>query len=771
MRNWWHRTNFLIRHQLYLRVVSVIVLSILSVGLLSWHVLTYRAVRSTADYLGHQQEAQLAETVHRVTLRALLADTGNLESSYLAGDGVCGVASFAGVGAADRELPAFSLAPVLDRPRNHEALAAWWRAHGEQRHSSDRLAIAAQTQPRSGPRLVAMNDQHALWLYPPILLAASDSAGAQDRGQVAAETSLAAAVLPVVLRHQLISTASEGDETVAGVRHSLLLLDLNQLSVMRQSKLVSELGVVFLLNRQGRLIMASEAGFWAGRNLAAAIDDHPLERFAALSAGDLAEACERFQDRGGYLIGGSLLKPWLVVGGSRQDLPLMLVTAVPVNGIHLSLLTYTALVLAVVLIAMVGSLVTITRIGSRLSARVGHLSTNMAQVARGDYSIRMETVGDDEIEQLVSYFNQMAISLHETDCDRREKTERLSSTLENLKILDRAKDNFLTLISHEVRTPLTVIMGGVEYLQKVLGTQSVETAESAETAAAVPGVGAAAINREDMLEILDIIASNGRRLGHFMNDAIQVTAIQTGDSQLEFEPVLLNELIAMAMCGVHERAEERRLTIVNRLLGRTDIVLLCDRKLMQQAIEKLLDNAVRHNESGGSITIAEVDLVPERGSVRDLLRAASVQRLIEQPSFARWEDRDLGWRIIEIFNSGPAIPLDRQAALFGKLELVGQIRHHNRGAGLSLPIAKAAIEMHGGHIYLHAREGVGNSFYLLVPVLTDLAAAAEAADALALQALRATARSGEEQRDGVRCVAGDEEVDRVADRTPLEVEL
>jgi len=750
MRNWWRRTNFLIRHQLYLRVVLVIVLSILSVGLLSWHVLTYRAVRATAEHLGQQQAAQLAETVHRVTLRALLADLENLESSYLARDGVCGVASFAAVEAAANESPAFKLAPLLERPRNHEALAAWWQVHGDQRQSSDRLAIASQTQPRSGPRLVAMDRQHALWLYPPILLAADDTVSAQ--GGEAAQASVA--VLPVAVRRQATSVNAEGDDPAAHARHSLILLDLNQLAVIRQSKLVSEMGVVFLLDRRGRLIMASEAGFWAGRNLASAMDAHPVERFAGLSSVDLAEACERFQDRSGHLIGGSLLKPWLVVGGSRQDLPLMLITAVPVNGIHLSLLSYAALVFAVVLIAMVGSLVTITRIGSRLSARVGHLSANMAQVARGDYSIRMATIGDDEIEHLVGYFDQMAVSLHETDCDRREKTERLRNTLDNLKLLDRAKDNFLTLISHEVRTPLTAI-----------------ALRSAPVAEETPSTSPPAMAQEDMLEVLDIIASNGRRLGNFMNDAIQMTAIQTSTSQLDIEPVLLNELIAMSMCGVHERAEEQQLTIVNRLLGRTDIVLLCDRALMQQAFEKLLDNAVRHNEQGGSIGIAEVDQVPERGAVCDLVRAASVQRLIEQPSFARWEDRDLGWRIIEIFNTGPAIPQDRQAALFGKLELVGQIEHHDRGSGLSLPIAKAAIETHGGHIFLHARAGVGNSFYLLVPVLTDLAAAVEAADALALQTLRVTPRSTEEQGYGVGGAAGHEKVDRVTDRTPLEVEL
>ena len=770
MRNWWRRTIFLIRHQLYLRVVSVIVLSILSVGLLSWHVLTYRAVRATAEHLGQQQAAQLAETVHRVTMRALLADLDNLESSYLARDGVCGVASFDAIEAAANESPAFLLAPLLDRPCNHEVLAAWWQVHGDQRRSSDRLAIASQTQPRSGPRLVAMDRQHALWLYPPILLASDDSVSAQDgepaQASIASDVSVASiAVLPVAVRRQPTFVNADGDAPVAPARHSLILLDLNQLAVIRQSELVSETGVVFLLDRRGRLIMASEAGFWAGRNLASAMEAHPVERFTGLSSGDLAEACERFQERSGHLIGGSLLKPWLVVGGSRQDLPLMLITAVPVSGIHLSLLSYTALVFAMVLIAMVGSLATITRIGSRLSARVGHLSTNMAQVARGDYSIRMETIGDDEIEQLVGYFDQMAVSLHEADCDRREKTERLRNTLDNLKFLDRAKDNFLTLISHEVRTPLTAIMGGVEYLQKVLALRSAPAAE--ETPSAPPP----AIAHEDMLEVLDIIASNGRRLGNFMNDAIQMTAIQTSTSQLDIEPVLLNELIAMAMCGVHERAEEQQLTIVNRLLGRTDIVLLCDRNLMQQAFEKLLDNAVRHNEPDGSIGIAEVDQVPERGGVGDLVRVASVQRLVEQPSFARWEDRDLGWRIIEIFNTGPAIPQDRQAALFGKLELVGQIEHHDRGSGLSLPIAKAAVEMHGGHIFLHARAGVGNSFYLLLPVLTDLAAAVVAAEALALQTLQVLPRSTEEQGHGVGSAAGHEEVDRVTDPTPLEVEL
>ena len=114
-----------------------------------------------------------------------------------------------------------------------------------------------------------------------------------------------------------------------------------------------------------------------------------------------------------------------------------------------------------------------------------------------------------------------------------------------------------------------------------------------------------------------------------------------------------------------------------------------------------------------------------------------------------------------MFNTGEPIPEDRQEALFGKFELVGRIEHHQKGTGLSLPIAGAAMETHGGRIFVKCVEGRGNSFYLLVPTLMD----AEGYLAGSVPG------SWDEQTKGFGRRAGDEQVDLSGDPAGLDVEL
>jgi len=168
---------------------------------------------------------------------------------------------------------------------------------------------------------------------------------------------------------------------------------------------------------------------------------------------------------------------------------------------------------------------------------------------------------------------------------------------------------------------------------------------------------------------------------------------------------------------------------------------------------------VVHNVEGGSILIREARGVPGLGEAASLATADQIHRLHEQPAFAAWGDQGVAWRIIEVRNSGAAIPRDRIDALFGKFELVGRIEHHSRGSGLSLPIAKAAVEQHGGRILVHSDESWGTAFYILLPTLeTD----PDPRDGTA---------SGHDEAEGVRGRARDEEVRVATDGTPLDVEL
>jgi signal transduction histidine kinase len=265
-------------------------------------------------------------------------------------------------------------------------------------------------------------------------------------------------------------------------------------------------------------------------------------------------------------------------------------------------------------------------------------------------------------------------------------------------------------------------------------------------------------------EITGIIQSSGERLSGFMNDAIQMTTLGSAESLLKLQPVPVNELLSECLGPIQAMARRREITIHDLLNGKVDWVLLCDPGVLQVGLAKILQNAVQHNRDGGVIIIREASTVPGEGAIHEIVTREGVRRMESQPGFEEFADEELRWKILEIFNTGNPIPEEKRAALFGKFEVLGPIENHQKGTGLSLPIAKAALESHGGGVYLHCDETDGNTFYLLLPVLKvspGSRAASRVQDILA----------GNQQGQSPVSTAWDEDICEVADATPFDVEF
>jgi len=134
---------------------------------------------------------------------------------------------------------------------------------------------------------------------------------------------------------------------------------------------------------------------------------------------------------------------------------------------------------------------------------------------------------------------------------------------------------------------------------------------------------------------------------------------------------------------------------------------------------------------------------------------------MDQPAFMDYENEQIRWRLIEIFNTGVPIPAKNQNALFGKLQVTGRIEHHKQGSGLSLPIARSAVENHGGKLFLVSDAANGNSFYMLLPFLDAVPV---------LPAIRGS-NSWNEIDECFGGTASDKKVCKVANPTSLKVEL
>ena len=237
-----------------------------------------------------------------------------------------------------------------------------------------------------------------------------------------------------------------------------------------------------------------------------------------------------------------------------------------------------------------------------------------------------------------------------------------------------------------------------------------------------------------------------------MNDAILMTALQSSDSRVAYEAQNLGDLCLLVLSSLQNPVGDKGLRVDMELPAEGDWIGYFDRELIVIALEKLLRNAVQHNYPGGRVRIREATLVPDSLQSTEIWPKPPLD-LPKLPAYVRDRQPRLGWRTIEIFNTGPVIPEEKLDKLFRKFELVGRIEHHQKGSGLSLPIVQAVLENHGGRVAVESYTGTGNFFYLTVPVLE----------------LRPV--SGDQQGQGFGGAAADEEIGVVADPARREVEL
>jgi signal transduction histidine kinase len=696
-----HRLSNRTRLQIFARVLPVMFLAVISIGAISWLVFAHHAT-GTAKNIENQEMSSLLENLRRrasletmaieVRQNDFLARGGRAEGTHLVDD-LLQMELLDGIALGrpatnENEVPGFfSLVDTLATDSNRDRMSAWLTKYSHCFKPGFRPGSWTNVRVSDGPVLVDSNPGHPVYIFPPVLLETSSGGSPSEL-----------ALLPVMVR-------DERGEVRTG--HPVYFLDLKSL--------ISEFhpaGWWCVLNGEGTILVAASGLVETGAQLVDRPRDNGDSLFGVAGGQELWQPLDPGEKIRTAIVGSRLL-PWIVTTGQGTDLPLTILTAHEVIGLRAMGPQYVFAVFGVAFLALGFALFGVTRVVDRVSRHLSHLATSK-----------------DEAHRLVQL-----------------KAENLRGTLDDMRMLDKAKDDFLILISHEVRTPLTSIMGGVDILKS-----SVEQVQGDEKEV---------LDRLNILEIASIIESSGRRLTGFMNDAIQMTSIQSRDRKLDLQPVPASDLVEIGLCGIRERAHLRNISVVNELEDQADWSVLCDQRILKVALEKVLNNAVVHNYDGGEIIIREARHIPGQDRAACGVEPEGEYFLKGQGSYRKWEHEKITWRMIEVFNTGDAIPEDRRKALFGKFELVGRIEHHHKGSGLSMPIASSAVNNHGGRILVHADKLRGNSFFLLLPTLRSGAK----------PRLSAALVSGNQEPHGVGGGTGDEEVALVADAAPFEVKF
>jgi two-component system phosphate regulon sensor histidine kinase PhoR len=229
-----------------------------------------------------------------------------------------------------------------------------------------------------------------------------------------------------------------------------------------------------------------------------------------------------------------------------------------------------------------------------------------------------------------------------------------------LELLERVRQEFLSNVSHELRTPLAAITAYTETL-----------------------IDGGIDDQENSLRFLNTIQRNAERMKALVNDISELSAIESGAVRLTIERLALHQIITEVFTGLSHRAAKHGVTLHTQVAE--DFRVDADRRRLEQILINLVDNAIKFNRPGGSVTV---------------LAQAS-------------EDA----RMIKVCDTGPGIPPEHLPRVFERFYRLDKARSREAGGtGLGLAIVKHLALAHGGEAYVTSTVGAGSEFSIKLPL-------------------------------------------------------
>jgi PAS domain S-box-containing protein len=246
------------------------------------------------------------------------------------------------------------------------------------------------------------------------------------------------------------------------------------------------------------------------------------------------------------------------------------------------------------------------------------------------------------------------------------KQEEIKKTYEemlgqnlSLKELDKAKNKFIALITHELRTPLSAIIATAEFLHLKFYE-----------------------NEKQLEEFIGTIVVEGQHLLAIINDILDFSKIQTGKMDIFLENADPSELIQKQIESLQKMAEGNEVQLHFDPCPDNPECFF-DPLRLNQVVANVLSNAIKFNKKGGSV----------------LIQMTSKEKTIE----------------ICIEDEGSGIPKKFEDKVFDEFETLENIKSHHKGTGLGMPISKKLIEAMGGTIHFTSEEGIGTKFFINIP--------------------------------------------------------
>lgn len=277
--------------------------------------------------------------------------------------------------------------------------------------------------------------------------------------------------------------------------------------------------------------------------------------------------------------------------------------------------------------------------------RLRSLEESARRVGAGDLSARAREDGGDEVAAVARTFNQM--------------TQDLASRSEQLVAADRARRALFADVSHELMTPLTAMRGYLE----TLGMQNLTLAEDTRA------------------RYLSIVGDETQKLERLVGDLLDLSRLEAGGDSLDLQDVPVESLFGR-VAARHEREAAARGVVLATAIAPGAEIVNGDPMRLEQALQNLAANALRHTPSGGRIDISAVSQPPDI--------------------------------VMTVRDVGSGISPEHLPFVFDRFYKADPARGAG-GSGLGLSIVKAIIEKHGGTVSVESRAGDGTTFVIRLP--------------------------------------------------------
>jgi signal transduction histidine kinase len=286
----------------------------------------------------------------------------------------------------------------------------------------------------------------------------------------------------------------------------------------------------------------------------------------------------------------------------------------------------------------------------RFVARPVHeVAAGAARIADGELSLRLPEGGPGEIAELRSSFNAMAARL---ELGRRA----LETQNAQLRESERLKSELVSIVSHEVRTPLASVIG---FTSLLLNREADE---------------------ETSRRYLEIVDAQARRLASLLDDFLDLQRVEEGRLEIVERLLDMGRVVRDQVQLFTGQSRAHRLEL---LLPDDSLPVVGDENRLAQVVGNLLSNAIKYSPEGGSVRI-----VAERGD-------GSVR--------------------VSIHDEGLGIPEEQHSQVFTKFFRGDAAAGGIPGSGLGLAFSRAVVEAHGGRLDFTSAPGEGSTFWVELP--------------------------------------------------------